>query len=260
MRLITETQSPDNILAFKARSYSEALEITAKSLNQTGVQGCVWLRDDFQQVSSACPTELFSLVERGVSMGNSDLSALNPVFGASYVNWYNLGARIEKSGVKCFPDCDLMRSLMNPDVGDVLKHFSSCFMTMRFVTGSEGRLHTDSGIVEKDWLKTAFARGLFGRKSIRIIEYDGNVPGTMVYDPKDIDQKEYKNWLNGDRQSNFPDFEREPEPWALRSSDALFLTNGSWSREKLLIHSEPKFKASEMKDARIIRIYDCSPR
>ena len=257
MRLITETQAPRNIFTFKAQSYDQALEKAAAGLKDEAVQGCVWLREGFRRVNTPSPMQFYALLESEIIGGNSELSRINPVFGLPSTDWFRLAARIEKSGNTLFPDSDLMRSLMHPEVGDVLKYFTSCFMTLRFVTETSATLHIDNAYQETSLFKNLFSRKLFGTKSIRMIEYEGDIPGTLVYDPADVDKNDYMAWVNSG--NIYPDFNKTPEPWMVRSSDVLILTNTSWPRRKVLIHSEPKIERCKVKDARAIRIYDCFP-
>lgn len=260
MRQITETQSPDNIVCFRAESYAGAVEKAAEGLEEPKIQGCVWLRDDFERAHMPSPKDMFALLKREIESGNDYLSRLNPVFNSDHKHWYKLGVKLRPSGNIYHPDCDLMRSLMHPEIGGLLKHFSSCYMTIRFATQARSSIHMDPTRGDGNALTNMFKRGAFNGCEVRMIEYEGDVPGTLIYDPQDIDLVEYAQWLNDKDDDLYAFADCDPEPWMVRPSDALFLTNSNWPKQKILLHAEPEFEVPSMGEARVIRVFDCMPK
>lgn len=256
MRYIDEHNCPSNIKTVRAESLADFIRQADYAMNEKGIQGVVWIRDNFQRAVKAHPYDLHYLYQSMKERG--EIGEDEPDFIKDGRADFTAVAR-KKGGLVLMPDAPLHRGYVDVEqLVTLLSFFMRVHSRIRLLSSSVPMPHIDE--IEEEELRFLDAEDgiVFGGRQIRLVEYDCG-EGTRVYDPADLDPEKYAEFMRLDcKQAFLEEFvSEEIEPWCVRPTDMLLVTGQEWPRDKVLIHAEPVYRATELKKARIARIYDC---
>lgn len=256
MRYIDEHNCPSNIKAVKAKSLPDFIRQADHAMNEKGIQGVVWLRDNFQRAVKAHPYDLHYLYQSMKERG--EIAADDPDFIKDGRADFTAVAS-KKGGLLLAPNAALHHGYVDVEqLTTLLSFFMRVHSRIRLLSSSVPMPHIDE--IDEEELRFLEAEEgiIFGGRQIRLVEYDSG-EGTRVYDPKDLDPRMYEQFQSLNCNQTFLEefVSEEIEPWCVRPTDMLLVTGQEWPRDKVLIHAEPVYRATELKEARIARIYDC---
>jgi hypothetical protein len=243
MRIIDHSNCPSNVRTFTANSFDEAVLKADRLIREDGVQAVVWLRKEF---TAAVSCDDLAYLGKCVNKIIPRLSDPKERFDVKVVSTLDGNAvyKLDLPLLKACIEDEMLKTLATK--------FTRSAAKIRVMNRSYSDAHYDP--VEENY---SFSEEfLFYGLPIKILEYHGFL-GTMIYDPSEMHLGYYQEYtkFKDDKYSL-----REwighlilPNPWHVRGSDMLFLTNKGWPDCKVALHGEPEYEGIS---PRVVSIYD----
>ncbi|MAS87070.1 MAG: hypothetical protein CMH30_03710 [Micavibrio sp.] len=204
-------------------------------IREEGVQAVVWLRDTFKAAASY---EDLAYIYKEITK-KTDVP----------LRFTLLLAFVAYGHFNFTQDMPLLSGCSDHDfIENIALHFTKAEAKIKAHQSSDADAHVDGTKTKHPLDDSLLFLGLY----VRILEFHG-FPGTNIYDPAEIDPSWYDAYLDKDFCEYILSTMPLPEPWQVKGSDVLFLTNKSWPKSKVCLHGEP-FYDSEI--SRVVSIYD----